>query len=74
MASSSGTASLAMKKTLIATKQSLDEVDRNAYKQRKMLAPAQALSNTKPVDLKGSFQQQLKWHAGSVRLVHTSTN
>jgi len=75
MASSSGTASLALLKTSIATKQSLDEVDRNAYKPRKMLTPATStLSNTEPVDLKRSFQQQLRLQAGSVRLVHISTN
>ena len=53
MASSSGTASLAIMKTLIATKKSIDEMDRNAYKPRKMKTPATGTVEYKSCGLEG---------------------
>ena len=53
MASSSRTASLAVLETLNIARKSLDEMDRNAYKPRKMLTPAAGIVEYKTCGLEG---------------------
>jgi hypothetical protein len=53
MAFSSGTASLAVLQTLNIAKKSLDEMDRSAYKPRKLLTPAAGIVEYKTCGLEG---------------------
>jgi hypothetical protein len=74
--SSSGTASLAILETLNIAQKSIDEMDRNVYKPRKMLTPAAGIDEYKTCGLEGfvpSANSKSACKAGSLRLVHTST-
>jgi len=64
MASSSGTASLAIMETLIATRKSIDDMGRNAYKPRKMETPAAGTVEYKSCGIEGFVARAIQSASG----------
>ena len=77
MASSSRTAgmtaSLAVLETLNMASKMSDDMDRNAFKPRKILPTVAGIFEYKTCELEGFVPHQLSLQPGSTRSVHSST-